>query len=246
MFLAPLIMSTLIIGHRGASGHLPENTLPAFEKAIEMQADGVELDIWPDKHGEPVVIHDESLSRTTTHKGKVTAMAMEDLAALGVPAYVQVLDMAEGKLIVFTELKGPKEERVGAAIAKAVESGKWSYARLPVIGFDHAQLGRVKQAYPHIRIGLSFSRKMLEHIPAGERAAYMVAKASGMGASAINPHYTEATPELVEAAHKAGLSVNVWTVNSEAGYDRILALGVDSIMTDYPDRLYKKLHPAAE
>lgn len=239
-------MSTLIIGHRGASGHLPENTLPAFEKAIEMQADGVELDIWPDRSGEPVVIHDEDVSRTTKHKGKVTAMLREDLEPLGIPTYAQVLAVAEGKLMVFTELKGSKEDRVGAAIKTAVESGKWSYSQLPVIGFDHAQLGRVKKAYPDIRIGLSFSKKMLESVPADKRVTYMVAKASGMHASGINPQYAEVTKELVEAAHAAGLSVNVWTVNSDAGFDKMLALGVDSIMTDYPDRLHKKIHSSGE
>src|SRR5688500_10081849 len=137
---AAVVMSTLIIGHRGASGHLPENTLPAFEKAIEMGADGIELDIWPDADGIPVIIHDETLSRTTKHEGRVTAMRAADFAPLGVPAYQQALDLAPGKIVIFTELKGECEENAGAMIEKAVADGKWRYEQLPVIGFDHDQL----------------------------------------------------------------------------------------------------------
>ena len=242
MLLAPLLMSVLIIGHRGASGSMPENTLPAFEKAIEYKADGIELDIWPDATGIPMVIHDESLSRTMRHKGKVTSMHRDDLIALGIPSYRQVLDMAEGKLIIFTELKGKSEDRVGEAISKAIASGAWNYEQLPVIGFDHVQLARIKAEYPDIHVGISFSKKMLEYVPANKHASYMVAKAHSMHASAINPDYRLATKELIETAHAAGLKVNVWTVNSQKAMKQMIALGVDAIMTDYPDRLYSLLH----
>jgi glycerophosphoryl diester phosphodiesterase len=240
--LSVILMSALIIGHRGASGHAPENTLPAFQKAIEQHADGIELDIWPDVEGVPTVIHDEELSRTTRHKGKVTAMRRADLEPLGIPSYQQVLDMAQGKLIIFTELKGQQEQKVGEAIEQAVATGGWSYEQLPVIGFNHQQLARLKERYPDISIGLSFGRRTLEVIPAEQRAPYMVAKASSHHADAINPDYDFATAELVQKAHAAGLKVNVWTVNTPEAMDRMLELGVDAIMTDYPDRLYTKLH----
>lgn len=240
--LSVILMSALIIGHRGASGHLPENTLPAFQKAIELNADGVELDIWPDAEGVPTVIHDEDLSRTTTHKGKVTSLRRADLEPLGVPSYQQVLDVAQGKLIVFTELKGKQEEHVGEAIVSAVESGKWSYAQLPVIGFNHQQLTTLKERFPALSIGLSYGKETLENIPAEQRDSYMIAKASAAHADAINPDYHFATPELVQKAHAAGLKVNVWTVNSETAMQQMLDAGVDSIMTDYPDRLYRLMH----
>lgn len=242
MLLAPLLMSVLIIGHRGASGTMPENTLPSFEKAIEHKADGIELDIWPDVTGEPMVIHDESLSRTMHHQGKVTSMRMTELISLGVPSYQQVLDMAASKLVIFTELKGEQEDRVGQAINHAVASGKWRYEQLPVIGFNHAQLARLKAEYPEIEIGISFSKKMLEYVPAEKHAPYMVVKATSMRATAINPDYRLVTPELVEKAHAAGLKVNVWTVNSHKAMQRMIALDVDAIMTDYPDRLYAQLY----
>jgi glycerophosphoryl diester phosphodiesterase len=131
---------------------------------------------------------------------------------------------------------------VGQAIHDAVASGVWNYAQLPVIGFDHAQLARVKAAYPDIHIGVSFSKKMLEYVPADKHTPYMVAKASGMHAQAINPDYRLVTQELVESAHAAGLKVNVWTVNNSTAMRNMIALGVDAIMTDYPNRLYEILH----
>lgn len=240
--LAALAMSLLIIGHRGASGHAPENTLPAFEKAIEMGADGVELDLWPAKDGTPVVIHDEELERTHQHHGKVTAMDVADLRGLDIPSYAQVLELAQGKLVVFTELKGPREDKVAEAIHHAVSADGWSYAALPVISFNHAQLERMKRAHPDIRIGASFSRKMLEHIPAAEQGDFMLTRARNMQAFAINPDYRLVTPELVERAHAAGLQVNVWTVNAPDAMRDLMAMGVDSIMTDYPDRLHDIVH----
>lgn len=240
--LAAIAMSLLIIGHRGASGHAPENTLPAFEKAIEMGADGVELDLWPAADGTPVVIHDEELERTHRHNGKVTAMDVADLRGLDIPSYAQVLELAQGKLVVFTELKGPREDKVAEAIHHGVTEDGWSYAALPVISFNHAQLERLKRANPDIRIGASFSRKMLEHIPAAERINFMLTRARNMQAFAINPDYRLVTPELVERAHAAGLQVNVWTVNAPDAMHDLMAMGVDSIMTDYPDRLYSIVH----
>ncbi|MCH2546417.1 MAG: glycerophosphodiester phosphodiesterase [Alphaproteobacteria bacterium] len=235
-------MSILIVGHRGASGHLPENTLPAFEKAIELKADGVELDIWPDADGVPMVIHDEKLSRTTPHKGKVTAMHSDDLIALGVPSYQQVLDLAHDKLIVFTELKGEREDQVGATIAAAVANDGWQYEQLPVISFNHAQLTRLKNEYPDILIGLSFSKRMLNRIPADQHVKHMITQAKSHNAVAINPDYHFVTKALVDAAHAEGLSVNVWTVNTPAAMREMIALSVDAIMTDYPDTLYTLLH----
>lgn len=243
--LTAIVLSALIIGHRGASGHAPENTLPAFEKAAEMGADGIELDLWPDVNGHPIVIHDEELGRTHKHKGKVTTMRADDLAVLGIPRYEDVLQLAKGRLIVFTELKGGHEDKVAEAIHRAVAEDGWSYDRLPVIGFDHDQLARLKEAHPALVTGATFSRKMLEHVPRKDHATFMVSKAARIGASAINPDHRLVMPEVVAKAHAAGLKVNVWTVNTPAAMDRALALGVDAIMTDYPDRLRAKVHRAA-
>lgn len=237
-----LMVSLMIVGHRGASGHAPENTLPAFQKAIELQAHAVELDVWPDKDGVPVIIHDDSLERTHKVKLLASASSAEELQAHAVPTYEEVLALAKGKLVVFTELKGPAEDTVGDIIDHKVEKEGWTYAQLPVIGFDHAQLRRIKEKHPQILTGATFSRDMLEQIPRNAHADYMISAAKAIGASAINPDFRLITGEVVRQAHKAGLQVNVWTVNSPRDIKTMIAFGVDAIMSDYPDRVAAELH----
>lgn len=244
MLLSPIVMSLLIIGHRGASGHAPENTLPAFEKAIEMGADGIELDVWPAVDGTPMVIHDDALERTHGHQGRVSAMQAGELADLGIPRYEDVLALAKDRLVVFTELKGGHEDVVAGLIHRAVAQDGRTYGELPVIGFDHEQLRRLKKTHPAILTGATFSQRMLERVPAAQQAEYMITRAQDIGAAAINPQYHLVTAELVERAHAAGLQVNVWTVNTPGTMRKLIALGVDSIMTDYPDRLHRIVHEA--
>lgn len=237
-----LMVSLMIVGHRGASGHAPENTIPSFEKAIELRADAVELDIRSDKNGIPVVIHDASLERTSSVKRDVASFTVEELAKYHVPSYEQALDTAKSKLVVFTELKDASEDAVADIITRKVAEGGWSYDQLPVIGFDHEQLRRVKNRNPDIVTGASFSRSMLEQIPRDTHADYMISAAKSIGASAINPDYRLVNGEVVRRAHKAGLKVNVWTVNSPRDITTMIAYGVDAIMSDYPDRVYSRVH----
>lgn len=236
------MVSLMIVGHRGASGHAPENTLPAFEKAIELQAEGVELDIWPDKDGVPVVIHDDSLERTHHVKRLVSESTAAELKTHDIPSYEDVLALAKGKLVVFTELKGASEDAVGAIIDRKVAEEGWSYEQLPVIGFDHAQLKRLKAKHPQILTGATFSRKMLERIPRNAHADYMISAAKAIGATAINPDYRLITGEVVRQARKAGMKVNVWTVNTPRDIKTMIAFRVDAIMSDYPDRVAAELH----
>lgn len=237
-----LMVSLMIVGHRGASGHVPENTLPAFQKAIELRADAVELDIHSDKDGIPVVVHDDSLKRTAKRDVTVASLSAQELEKYDIPTYEQVLEMSKGKLIVFTELKGDSEDAVADIITQKVAEEGWTYEQLPVIGFDHEQLRRVKARNPDIITGATFSRSMLEQIPRDTHADYMISAAKAIGATAINPDYRLVNGEVVRKARKAGLKVNVWTVNSPRDITTMIAFGVDAIMSDYPDRVYSRLH----
>lgn len=237
-----LMVSLMIVGHRGASGHAPENTLPAFQKAIELRADAVELDIHSDKHGIPVVVHDGNLKRTANRDVAVASLSAQELAEYSIPTYEQVLETAKDKLIVFTELKGDSEDAIADIITRKVAEEGWTYEQLPVIGFDHEQLRRVKARNPDILIGATFSRSMLEQIPRDTHADFMISAAKAMGAYAINPDFRLVNGDVVRKAHKAGLKVNVWTVNSPRDITTMIAFKVDAIMSDYPDRVYSRLH----
>lgn len=229
-------------GHRGASGTEPENTLRAFHAALAMGAEALELDVHRCKSGEMVVIHDDDVSRTTNGQGKVSELTLDELrrfdAGKGeqIPTLEEVLHSLRGccrdgkNPTVFIEIKSPGEQQVADTVHHAVATQGWSYAELPVIGFDHPQIGRVKQANPQIETGISLDK--------GEDAqlAGLLPLAKSLGASAVNPHHSMVTPEWVADAHANGLKVNTWTVNEHADIKRVIEAGVDSVIGNYPDR----------
>lgn len=233
----------LIAGHRGASGTEPENTLTAFKAALAMGADAVELDVQRCKSGEMMVIHDSSVDRTSNGSGKVKDLTLDQLKQLdfgnGEPIQTldEVLDALKGGCkngknpTVFIEVKSPGAREVAKSIEQAVQTKGYSYAELPVIGFNPKQVGAVKLVHPKVSIGVSMSSKRC----AAEKAM-LIPLAKTLHASAINPEHTMVTEDLVNKAHAAGLKVNVWTVNEHADIKRMAELGVDSIMSDHPDR----------
>lgn len=237
----------LITGHRGASGQYPENSLLAFEKAFEQGATAIELDVRRCKTGEMVVIHDETVDRTTNGSGRVEDLTLAELKALDdndgqkIATLDEVLERVGGEATIFIEMKGEGNGEVAASIHKAVKVLGFSYDQLPVIGFDHTRLFMLKLHNPHIQTGLSFSGRN----PKLERAA-MVPLAKTLGASAINPNHTLVDKALVDAAHKAGLSVNTWTVNQPEVMERMLDYGVDAIMTDHPGKLHDVVRQGKE
>lgn len=236
----------LITGHRGASGLYPENSMLAFKKAFEQGANAIELDVHRCKTGEMVVIHDETVDRTMNGTGRVADLTLAELKALDgkdgqkIVTLDEVLEMVGGKATVFIEMKGPGNAEVAKSIHKAVKEQGFSYDQLPVISFDHSRLFLLKLRNPHIQTGLSFSKRTKL-----ERTT-MVPLAKTLGASSINPYHVMVDKELVEEAHKAGLSVNPWTVNRPEVMERMHGYGVDAIMTNYPDKLHNVVHQTKE
>ena len=224
----------LVTGHRGASGTVPENTLGAFKRALELGADAIELDVHRTKDGQMVVIHDDTVNRTTNGRGAVAEMTFEQIRTLRtengeqVPTLQEVFDLVAGKATIFVEIKSPGTDAVAPLIHGAVKKGQFIYAQLPVISFNHPLLGTLKQANPDILTGATFDKDDCKN---------MVARAEAIGASAINPHHSKADAATVEAAHKAGLAVNVWTVNEHDDIRRVIKAGVDAVMSDFPDRV---------
>lgn len=231
-------------GHRGASATQPENTLASFQSALAMGATAVELDVRRCKSGEMVVIHDGTVDRTSNGSGKVTDLTLGELKQLdfGNGEPIRTLDEVLAALkggtrdgqnpTVFIELKSPGARAVAASIRNAAERGDYGYDELPVIGFNPKQVAAVKLVNPKIEIGLSMAANR-----SGAEKAMLIPAARAMRASAINPEHTMVTPELVDKAHAAGLKVNVWTVNEHADIKRMAEMGVDSIMSDHPDRV---------
>lgn len=221
----------LIIGHRGARGHEPENTLRSIRRAFELGADGVEVDVYA-VQGELVVIHDPTLDRTTNGRGYLMRKTFAHLrsldAGLGeqIPTLAEVLDVVEGRGFINIELKGRHTaEPVAALIEHYRKHRGWRREDFLVSSFRRRRLAALAER--GIRLGALFHRP-----PRG-----FVKIAQILGAEAIHPGLRHTTRALVEQAHAAGLKVFVYTVNEPADIERMRGYGVDGVFSDFPERV---------
>ena len=237
---------TLNIAHRGASAYAPENTMAAFEKAVELGADVLELDLHLTRDDELVVIHDDTLDRTTDGKGPVHDRDLEDIKRLDagrwfgegfagqrIPTLDEVLDRYAGKLLLALEVKAGSaffpgiEEKVVSALRRRSAIGQTVFA-----SFDHHALQRVKEIEPTLR-----TAALLVGRPVAVSAIAGDAKADAMALESSLVTKTE-----VEACRAAGLQLVVWVVNEPALMRHFIGLGVDGIITDRPDLLRMALN----
>lgn len=235
--MAVLTRPSLVIAHRGASAEAPENTVPAFAAAIAAGADGIEFDVQLSRDRVPVVIHDETLDRTTDARGPVAALSAGQLAALdatggragavpaGVPRLEEVLALAAGsRLLVNIELKNSVVDYPGLeeAVLEAVAFAGLA-ERVVLSSFSIASVRRLALLTP-IEVALVYSRPWLRPL----------ALAADLGLRAIHPSRALAGRVLVARAHRQGVAVRPWVVNGAARVRRAAAIGVDGFFTDDP------------
>jgi glycerophosphoryl diester phosphodiesterase len=220
-------------GHRGAGGHEPENTIRSVRRALELGADGVEVDVhFTD--GQLVVIHDDTLERTTNGHGRLAKKTFAYLrsldAGLGerIPTLAEIFDAVKRRAVINIELKGPHTAAPAAAlIAEHVNRRGWSYDDFLISSFDRAQIHEVKQLCPEIRTGA-----LIEKVP-----RQLAQFAENLGAWSVHAARRCVTPELVADAHRRGLKVFVYTVNTPKDIVWMKALGVDGLFSDFPERV---------
>ncbi len=222
------------IGHRGAKGHLAENTLESISLALEMGVDAIEIDVHRCASGEIVVIHDFTLDRTTNGEGEVSKYDFKDLKNLLVegtyrmPTLIEVLDLIEGKCFINIELKGLN---TSAGTCKIIEEyirdKNWKYSDFIVSSFQKNELFEVLMLNPKIPIGVLSKASVKEAIELGKL----------LNAKFIHPSIGIITRDNVQLTHERGFEVNVWTVNDPEAIQRMQDFGVDAIISDYPDRL---------
>lgn len=225
----------LVIAHRGASGTLPENTLPAYQLAIDQRADMIEIDLHRTRDGELVVTHDEDLAGLGG-QGEIAQASAAEVAALDagggehVPTLEQVLD-AFGERIPFNlEFKrgrGGDYDGLEATTLAAVEK-RGLLDRTLFSSFGDPILERLRARSPSARLALLLSPRRPER---------PIERARALNAEAINPSRYLVTPELISAAHAEGLKVFPYTIDAEEELQRLLDLGVDGIFTNFPARL---------
>ena len=218
-----------VIGHRGAAGLEPENTLRSFRRALELGVDVIECDVRMTKDGRIVLIHDRTLDRTTNGTGPVGDCTFEQVRALDagaaerVPTLGELIELAGGQVELHVELKDP------AAVESVLEQVAAGGVRRTAIltSGDTEVLGRVRALDGVIR---------LEHI-FSDPPADAVARAVSVRAARVSSHFTHLTRAFVEEAHRGGLEVIAWPPNTAAEQRLAIGFGVDLICTDRPDVL---------
>ncbi len=226
-----------VIAHRGASGTRPENTLVAFRRAFELGAHMIELDVQPTRDGAVVVMHDDTLERTTNGRGRVTTHRLTDLQTLDAgtwfaPAYAGERIPTRGEVLtavpipINVELKPGKdpgfEERALEVVAAA-----GALDRIVFSSFDAESLLRLRAASAEAAIAVLWYRRRLA------AALHLAGRA---GAIALHLRKDAVSPAGVREATAAGLEVRAWTVNDPADSAALEAAGVRGVFTDFPER----------
>lgn len=224
----------LNIGHRGAKAHEPENTLPSFQKALELNADGIELDVHVCKTGELVVIHDFTVDRTTNGSGTVSELTLSEIKALRIDGHIEiptleeVLELAGKKCLVNIELKGRHTAKsVSHLIEKYVLEKEYQYEDFIVSSFQREELEMMYLINPKVRLGVLSQASVTQALE----------WASAFSAKAIHPHFSLLTEENVQKAQEQGFKVYPWTINETEDIERIKTYNVDGIITDFPERV---------
>ena len=241
-------MKTKILGHRGFSAVAPENTLAAFGAAIQAGAEGFELDVHMTKDGELVIIHDETVDRTTDGTGWIKDLTFAEIKDLDagtwfsvefkgeqIPTLREVLELVrETNHTVNIELKNNLIAYPGLEekVIREVESLGME-KRVILSSFNHVSIYNLHRLRPSMKLGILYEE------PISMPWAY----AKSLGASAIHPNHIIATEEVVIRAHEYGVAVRPYTVDVEIEARRLISLGVDAIITNVPDQL-KKLREA--
>jgi glycerophosphoryl diester phosphodiesterase len=231
-----------IFAHRGARLVAPENTLPAFAAALEMGADGIELDIHATRDGKLAVIHDFTLEHTTNGVGRVADHTMNELvrldagshfhpgfAGVPIPTLEEALDLVGNRCTLNIEIKSDAGMG-GDAPEPLVDLLRWRnlHDRVIVSSFNVMSLFHMRWLDDKVRLGLLF----YEPLPRFVREPWLLPL---IRPEALHPHYSLVDEPFMAWARQQGFAVNVWTVNEIDEARRLAALGVDAIITDAPD-----------
>jgi len=218
-----------VCGHRGAGGLHPENTLASIRHAVDLGVHSVECDVHRTRDGHPVVIHDETVNRTTNGKGKVAELDLETIRAMDagegqqVPTLCEVLDVVRGRTHLLCELKA--EGVVAPAVRCVQEYGMLD--QVTFLGFHPVYLEQVRRLEKSAQVSACFWNPRPSDI---ERAVEL-------GAGGVEIHFLRLNYHLTRLVRQAGLFLRTFTPNLRHEQDAMIALGVDAITTDRPDLL---------
>jgi glycerophosphoryl diester phosphodiesterase len=239
-----------VLGHRGAMGHAPENTLVSFAKAIELKADMTELDIHLSKDGELIVMHDPSVERTTGAVGLISDLTLAEIKSLDagsrfapefagerVPILQEVMELVKGKIALNVEVKAGREGLYPGIIDSLItEIERHKIVDSVVVSsFYRPYLVELRRKAPHIKAALLYSKAFDE--------PWQDAVDQGWD---LHPHLSLVDARLVDEAHARGVLIRAWNPNEAEKMRPLVALGVDGIGTNYPEvlqKVWREYHP---
>jgi glycerophosphoryl diester phosphodiesterase len=232
----------LVIAHRGASSYAPENTFAAFDLALQMGARDIELDVHATRDGHVVVIHDDTVDRTTNGHGPVSDHTLAALSALDagswfdgrfagerIPTFAAVLERYKGQASIHTEIKGRSAHLTERSVDLIRALGMT--ADVTITSFQRERLAETRSYAPELPTGWLV----------GEITDGIVADARAMGVTQLCPRANAVTPELVDRLHAAGFVVRAWGVGTEALMRQVVSAGADGMTVNFPDRLIAHL-----
>jgi glycerophosphoryl diester phosphodiesterase len=249
-----------VCGHRGASGHAPENTLVAFRRAKELGATWIEFDVQLSADGVPIILHDDTLARTTNlgqqlRPTQLTLAELKDLdagswfspefAGEKIPTLEEVFEACGSELGLNIEIKSTPnfeaDNGLEQKIADLVRRYKLEDTAL-ISSFDPHRLASLHRYDPGLRLAFLYEARPDLYLPDFDP----IVTAKSFGAVALHPPFRIIDSSLVERTRTNGLDINTWTVNEIPDMERMVALGLDIIITNYPDRLVKVLEQTSK
>jgi len=221
-----------VIGHRGAMGLAPENTLLSFRKALELGVDGVEFDV-QNIDGNLLVFHDDTLNRTTNGTGLLLDHSVDYLRNLDagrgekIPFLHEVIELIDIDTFINIELKGLRTASLVMELVKLLDKELYKKENFIISSYLYSELFLVRQLDPDIQIG----------VIADELPDVALSFARDVNAYSFHPSLSLVSKELVEKVHEEGMLLYVHTVNDPDNIAKVKAMGVDGVFTDYPDRV---------
>jgi len=239
----------LVTSHAACKGHAPENTLAGIERALSLGADAIEIDVHCTADGVPVLLHDETVDRTTDGSGNVHEMSLDIVRTLDagarqfvprfqgarIPTLAEVLDLTRGKSLLQIEIKQPEIEEAVARVVRDADAVGDCEAH----SFYPQVVRRMRDVEPRMAAALlTDGRRVVDW-------ADFFGFALSLGAQGVSVHYESATPERVRQGQRRSLTYMVWTVDDEAEMERMVRAGVDSICSNFPDVVRKVVEASA-
>jgi glycerophosphoryl diester phosphodiesterase len=236
----------MVIAHRGASSYAPENTLAAFDLALDLGCRHLELDVDLTRDGHIIVMHDDTVDRTTNGTGPVGSHTLAELRALDagawfgaqfagerIPTYAEVLERYQGRVHLHTELKGRAAHLASGTADLMRQYGMVEH--VTVTSFQQPRLAEIRAYAPELPTGWLVS----------EVSDATIAQARGLGLTQICPRANTVTPALVRRLHVEGFVVRAWGVADEALMRQVVEAGADGMTVNFPDKLLVYLKRSA-